>query len=123
MISQRSGSIHDQNLVELLGGQERGRDKQVSFKALLQRDKVDPDYVHLRVFDYDNPKGQEDRSGSVHFKSLDKLREFDILLFSREELLKDSDQNIKKICSAKFMLDMANNRSSNNFLGMVNASR
>ena len=79
--------------------------------------------MHLRVFDSDSPKGQEDRNGNAYFKSLDKLREFDILLFSHEELLKDSDQNIKQVCSAKFMLDMANNRSSNIFLGMVNASR
>ena len=34
LISQRSGSIHDINLVELLGhGSEKIRDKQISFKA------------------------------------------------------------------------------------------
>ena len=108
LISQRSGSIHDINLVELLGhGSEKIRDKQISFKAQLQRDKTDPDYVHLKVFDHDNPKGSEDRNGHVYFKSLDRLREFDILLFSEEQLLNDKETDIKRVCSAKFMLDMA----------------
>lgn len=77
----------------------------------------------MRVHEDKNLNGKLDKWGNLSWPKLDRFRDFDILLFSTEDLITKNSQQIKKICDAKFLLKMRNNPSSGQFLGLVYQQR
>ena len=103
MISQKGASLHDKELAELLGSSER-LNRQFNFPVIIEKNKVDFDYVHLRLFEADNINGIDDPRGFATFPSLQKLKENDLVLIT-EEPLEGADKNsVKKICNAEFLM-------------------
>jgi len=70
MISQKGAlSMHDRELAELLGNNER-INREFNFNAILEKNKVDYDYVHLRLFEADNINGIDDHRGFATYPKL-----------------------------------------------------
>jgi len=78
-------SLHDREIAELLGRSEKVN-REFNFRALIEKTKVDYDYVHLRLFDADNINGTDNGKGYSEFPMLQKLREHDLILLTEEPL-------------------------------------
>lgn len=61
--------MHDRELAELLGNNER-INREFNFNAILEKNKVDYDYVHLRLFEADNINGIDDHRGFATYPKL-----------------------------------------------------
>lgn len=81
MISQKGATLHDRELAELLGHSER-LNREFHFQAIIEKNKVEIDYVHLRLFEATNINGIEDRRGFMTFPMLQKMRENDLVLLT-----------------------------------------
>ena len=94
-----------------------------NFRVVLEKHKVDIDYVHLRLFEADNINGIQDARGFMMFPNLKMLRENDLLLLS-EKPLEGTDKNtVKKICNAEFLMQMVKKEKTGIFLASVQHSR
>ena len=92
--------MRDRELAELLGFNERAN-REFHFEAILEKNKVDQDYVHLRLFEADNVQGVDDPRGFVRFPMLQKMRENDLLILSEQPL---EGSQVKKICNADYLM-------------------
>lgn len=114
--------MQDRELAELLGSSERSN-RQFNFPCIIEKTKVDYDYVHLKLFEADNINGIDDARGFMLFPMLQKLKENDLVLIS-EEALEGLDRNpVKKICNAEFLMQMVKKERSGIFLACVFHSR
>ena len=122
MISQKGASMHDRELAELLGSTER-LNRQFNFPVIIEKTKVDYDYVHLKLFEADNINGIEDQRGFNTFPMLQKLKENDLVLITEEPLEGADRKPVKKICNAEFLMQMVKKEKTGIFLACVFHSR
>ena len=118
IISQKGASLQDRELAELLGHRER-IDREFSFPVIIEKSKVEYDYVHLKLFEADNINGIDDPRGFAQFPMLYKLRENDLILLSEEPLTGFGKKPVKKICNAEFLMQMVKKERTGIFLGCV----
>ena len=122
MISQKGASLKEKEMAEQFGIKER-KDRQFNFPVILEKNKVDFDYVHLRMFEADNVNGIDDPRGFSTFPMLQKLRENDLVLITEEPLLDADSKPVKKICNADFLMKMVKKEKEGIFLACVFHSR
>jgi len=103
---------------ERLGTRER-MDRQFHFEALIEKSKIDFDYVHLRLFEASNVTGIEDNRGFLTFPMLQKMRENDLILLSEKPLEEADLKPVKKICNAEFLMQMVKKDRQGIFLACV----
>ena len=110
--------MHDRELAELLGTFERAN-RQFNFPVIIEKTKVDYDYVHLKLFEADNISGIDDPRGFMVFPMLKKLKENDLVLISEEPLEGVDRHPVKKICNAEFLMQMVKKEKTGIFLACV----
>lgn len=116
-------SQHDRAIAELLGSSEK-LNREFNFKAIIEKNKIDYDYVHLRLYDADNTDGKDYGKGYMEFPVLQKMRDNDLMLFTEEPLEGvNKGKPVKKICNAEFLMKMAKEEKKSMFLGCVTQSR
>lgn len=78
-----------------------------NFKGLLQKYKSDSKFIYLKLSENDNNNGKTSNEVTGNFNTpypnLDSLKEFDLLLLSKEEL---ETNNVKQLTSTKFLKDV-----------------
>ena len=70
----------------------------------MEKNKVDFDYVHLRIFEANNINGIENQRGFMTFPMSQKMRENDLLLISEKPIEGVDEKPVKKICNADFLM-------------------
>lgn len=123
MISQKGASIIDEGLAELIGHGKGKLNREFNFKVVIEKHKVDFEYVYLRIFEADNIHGKADPRGFSIFPMLQKLRENDLILLSEEPLEGANQKPVKKICNSEFLMQMVKKEKGGIFLGCVAHSR
>ena len=92
------------------------------FKCTLEKDRVDNDFYTLKIFDKDKPRGVEGRAGFITFPNLDRLRELDLVMFSKERFTEPD--KVKKICDAAYLHNLISNcEKEEKFMGVVAVTR
>jgi hypothetical protein len=78
-----------------------------SFQGFLQRYKQDHKFIYLKLSEKNSEDGDKSDTAKqkYNFPHLSSLKEFDLLLLSKEEL---DVTNVKKLTSAKFLKDIQN---------------
>ena len=122
MISQKSASLHEREIAELLGRSDKVN-REFNFRVLIEKTKIDFDYVHLRLFEAENLNGIDNGKGYAEFPMLQKLREHDLVLLTEEPLEGANTKPVKKICNSEFLMQMARHEKTGMFLACVHHSR
>jgi len=90
-----------------------------NFRCSLKKESKDINYVYLQLFDIEYPSGLKDAKGvSFWRQSLDKMREFDLVLISNEEI--DVERN-SGWCNSDFLAGLKIQKGK--FLAMVRMPR
>ena len=93
------------------------KDRAFNFRATLQKESEDVNYIYLKIFDGDCPLGRKDNRGITKFsQSIDQLREFDLVLISETEIT-----NRHQFMDSAFLYKLRN--ESGKFLAVVRDSR
>ena len=89
---------------------------QKNFSGFLQRSKQDQKFIYLKLSE--KKSEDQDEKKRYNFPHLNSLKEFDLLLLSKDEL---DVTNVKKLTSAKFLKDIQNQPGK--MMAMVNQKR
>jgi hypothetical protein len=95
---------------------------QKNFSGFLQRSKQDHKFIYLKLSEKKDETDEKNpdvtNKKKYNFPHLNSLKEFDLLLLSKEEL---DVKNVKKLTSSKFLKDIQNQPGK--MMAMVNQKR
>lgn len=100
MINQRTMADKDRELLQAQGIQVKENNKQY-FEGGIQMSHKDGKYIYLNLFEQEWPSA--DKFGNYTLRTIDSLKEFDLLIISEQPL---ASKDIKKITNVQYLLEM-----------------
>eukprot|EP00347_Sterkiella_histriomuscorum_P002715 403367086 len=102
MINQRGDRDKEKQQIEALGLEYKSNfSKKSHFEGYIQKSNQDHNYIYLKL--YESTNSVADKNGFFNLKTIDSLKEFDLLFISQEPLPFDE---VKKVTNISYLMKM-----------------